>query len=150
MIERDFVFQLRLHNALLYKGEICFVESISLDSNDESEPYINLFANGKTIECIVPHHQSEGVLQPIPITPEILEKAGFVKTTSYTKIQGIEIIDYRLRNFVLYVLPSGCEVEFAPPFAGIDERSHLCTIHHLHQLMNLFYALTGQDLEITL
>lgn len=92
----------------------------------------------------------QGCPSPIPLTPKILGKAGFKRNITHTPIHKIKMIDYRQGNFVLYIIPTGCEVEFAPSFAVIDERSHLCTIHHLHQLQNLYYALTNTELSITL
>lgn len=73
---------------------------------------------------------------PIPLTPEILEKSGFIHEvhddTSYYK------------NSELW-------------FCHIGEDWHLANgaqtfkpFQHLHQLQNLYYALTGKELDIKL
>lgn len=84
---------------------------------------------------------------PIPLTPEILERVGFEKTTHKLNEFNIIYYDYRQGNWVLSVITTGVEVEFAPSFETIEDRQHICTIHYLHQLQNLYFALTGIDLN---
>ena len=77
-----------------------------------------------------------GDIEPIPLTPEILEKCGFAKTNMadgykrYTK-QGVSI-DLPYFEFVYNDGDSNVEIK------------------HLHQLQNLVHALTGEELEVTL
>jgi hypothetical protein len=84
--------------------------------------------------------------EPIPITEEIL-----LKCEGYDKNYGFEInettyLDFTIMGKWLY-----------PYIIQEPEVSHLSTncinlerIQHLHQLQNLFYALTGDELEINL
>ena len=68
--------------------------------------------------------------QPIPITPEILEKCGFISHAInyyhlgefYISYANIGLFEYRHRD--TYVI-----------------------FKHLHQLQNLYYALTGEELN---
>lgn len=72
--------------------------------------------------------------KPIPLTPEILEQAGFEKDG--------EVI-YRQRNTMLY---------FGANFVDYYHYGHPIKndIQSLHQLQNLFYALSGTELTINL
>lgn len=67
--------------------------------------------------------------EPIPITPAVLEKCGFVK---------IEDGVYRL---------NGIEFIFSDSGLICDVREVTCHCYHLHQLMNLYFALTGDELN---
>jgi len=77
--------------------------------------------------------------EPILLTPEILEKAGF----AYNDLDG----------------DSGFWQIKHPNAAGLIQilegeegftYSFQSTIKHLHQLQNLYFALTGEELDITL
>lgn len=75
-------------------------------------------------------------LSPIPLTPEILEKAGFEKDKlGYTN--GF--------NFSLYYNHKKDKGNYGAYWksfeAGVDFK-------HLHQLQNLYFALTGMELNI--
>lgn len=77
--------------------------------------------------------------KPIPLTTEILEKAGF------KKIEGIGWECYNLTNYDISVYLNG--------FATIrtyDEDADKFPCKYLHQLQNLYYALTGEELDIKL
>jgi hypothetical protein len=79
-------------------------------------------------------------LQPIPLTPEVLEKCGFDKHTKNTNGATIEWLQhYNLRylTFNAFLLELGDDIS-------------LGHIIHLHQLQNLYMALTGEELEVNL
>lgn len=68
-------------------------------------------------------------MDPIPLTPEILEKCDFdewgfqiVRKDGYISIQANQYI--------------------------MDEENEIATCEYLHQLQNLYFALTGEELEI--
>lgn len=78
----------------------------------------------------------DGILtwfSPIPLTPEILEKCGFVK---------YEPMMYRLKEGWHWI--------------AVDTNSlyingkQVVLIEYLHQLQNLYFALTGEELTINL
>lgn len=74
----------------------------------------------------------------IPLTPEILEKAGFGWSIYH---QAFHKEDFRFDLFECY--PKGFEMQ---TFKGITS---ICrNILYLHQLQNLYFALTGKELEI--
>lgn len=82
-------------------------------------------------------------LQPIPLTPEILEKCGFSKTV--TSREG-QYLQYGLRiasfDFMFEFYADG-EPQFYLDMVGID-------ILYLHQLQNLAFSISNQELTITL
>jgi len=70
---------------------------------------------------------------PIPLTEDVLLKCGFVKVNS-TWFAG------RLSKFRLNI---AFDVEFQNHWLGIR-------LKHLHNLQNLYFALTNQELQINL
>jgi hypothetical protein len=75
----------------------------------------------------------EDGFSPIPLTPEILEKAGFKKQSSGYR---------RLNNIILmYDNDDNCWLLKGHPFFKFQS---------LHQLQNLYHSLTGKELEINL
>jgi hypothetical protein len=73
--------------------------------------------------------------KPIPLTPEILEKLGFVyrQDTGYWKIHDLIF---------------GRDIK---PYFSLYLKMRVATsIQYLHQLQNLYFALTGEELEVKL
>lgn len=90
-----------------------------------------------------------GELFPIPLTPDILEKCGFVKNKLGE--MSIEVTD---PSFHLELM-EGKENYFYPSITqtpDMDEERTvwLNRINSLHQLQNLFYCLVGEELSINL
>lgn len=76
---------------------------------------------------------TENLLSPIPLTEEWLVRFGFEKRKfSYLYGYGNFLYDYRLKLWTWY---------------GIQLHDYLIT--YVHQLQNLYFALTGQELEIS-
>lgn len=77
-------------------------------------------------------------LDPIPLSPEILEAAGFIKSFTYYEIEfGLNKLSVEIPNGEMNLIN--------------EENEVLCLkmpIKHLHQLQNLYFALTGEELEI--
>ena len=81
---------------------------------------------------------------PIPLTPEWLERFGFI-----TKIKGDDFHDKALWKHpstdYLYC-ESGCFVDNSGYYGDYCD---IGDIKHVHQLQNLYFALTGEELAIT-
>lgn len=88
-------------------------------------------------------------IDPVSLTEEWLEKFGFVKTMSTIIMSDIEYIDYRMPQFVCFLLSGGkgVEVEFSAKHNTIEERGYLTNVKYAHQLQNLYFALTGKELS---
>jgi hypothetical protein len=91
--------------------------------------------------------------EPIPLTPEILEKCGFEsdawdempdETTSYT----LPVFDDRGDYYASAVLRS--KYPFTSVIVDAQEYKVSRQYNYLHQLQNLYFALTGQELEVNL
>lgn len=78
----------------------------------------------------------------IPLTPEILEKCGFENPDILPDSFFGKETDFELNikdgKFMAFILMGSTEV-------SVD-----IEIKHLHQLQNLYFALTGTELEINL
>ena len=77
-------------------------------------------------------------LKPIPLTAEILEQCGFKNT-----ILGGEYV-YNERGIMKIYINSIGLVSYK--IGDII----FTTIHYLHQLQNLYFALTGEELQVNL
>ena len=76
---------------------------------------------------------------PIPITEEILLKCGFEQ-------YGMQFRNKVLKFYSGYNDLFNVEVYLM----GVEPELPICKIKHLHQLQNLYYALTGEELNIEL
>jgi hypothetical protein len=73
--------------------------------------------------------------QPIPITEEWLLKLGFQKTMSWTYVKDL-VGNLKL---VYYLGEKGWSI-------GFKSYSDFPNLKHVHQLQNLYFALTGEEL----
>lgn len=134
--------ELRIGNLLLYKGELVCVTMLSCDIDDEYEDQICFVNFGKSSNEKGGWNRSlVNDLQRIPLTPEWLERCGFIKGGDYgfgigyfwdhpQDICLVEFIDNG--EFRLY----GSEWTIGKDFK------------FLHQLQNLYFALTAEELTI--
>ena len=123
--------ELRIGNLIEHKAIMCEVLSI----DNEWLQIDNDQLNTKIIDC-----------KPIPLTEEWLLKFGFKKF----KDKNINYTDYRKNNFVVILKEKFTEVEYIPKQFDINSRSHMLNVDKLyvHQLQNLYFALTGEELTI--
>lgn len=112
--------ELRIGNYIREIDLSNFHTVVNIESFPEAIIYID---NGKPLD--------EKDAMPIELTPEILQKAGFeLKST---------LLDYCKGNVSIRQKQNGYEVAW-----------YHSTIHYLHQLQNLYFALTNEELTITL
>lgn len=92
-------------------------------------------------------------LKGIPLTPEMLEKAGFIHETDWK--DGYELPKGKYRQGNIYI--SFGDTEFglskgaylwAELGSPDDYGYHVTHFGHVHQLQNLYFALTGEELQI--
>lgn len=94
-------------------------------------------------------------LYPIPITPEILEKSGLEIQKGYRawgKDYDITWLDISVPDPLILVLEKDeikliVKTDDSPMMVEMEEAQK---IKYLHQLQNLYFALTGEELQITL
>lgn len=127
--------ELRLGNWLLLPNGITQVESISAKWAD--------FTNG--------YRSDYGAIKPVGLSPELLEKAGFVL---WKRTEDGDL--WRNGKFTLihtYTVDVGNAntIEITNQRAFFLHGYHNdCQIQYLHQLMNLYHSLTGEELSINL
>jgi hypothetical protein len=101
--------------------------------------------NGFTIEH---GYHNDDTIEPIPLTPGILEKSGFKKrdqgVCDYYFIGTNPITHDWLFDLVWLKKPIGGH-EDAPFY-----KNGFHMIKNVHQLQNLYFALTGEELEVKL
>jgi hypothetical protein len=118
---------LRIGNSISFKGECLTVECIERDN-----VIIQITAISNEGEAFM---GESNFFEPIALTPEILEKVGL-------RLQHGEVSIYingRLGT-IAYLKNEGTDESFYIPNRP----------QSLHQLQNLYHALTGEELEITL
>jgi len=81
-------------------------------------------------------------IKPVPLTPEILEKCGFEKQEDGDGGYYRELLS---GNGFLFV--EGDKKGYTDVFIDLSE--HL-RVRYVHQLQNLYFALTGEELTINL
>jgi len=121
------------------------VEGICKDKEGFSGYYI-IYRNG-SFKCSLEEDELESDLiqiKPIPLTEEILLKCGFKKDLdgSFQKNDVSIFLDKRFKTN-LYLQTNDSNRNFI--WFGYE-----CKIQHLHQLQNLYFALTGEELNIEL
>lgn len=80
-------------------------------------------------------------IEPVSLTPEILIKYGFESTMHDDKYQRYEL-NIKGIDFMFEIIGMA-KPDFYLCMVGVD-------ILYLHQLQNLYFALTGTELEIKL
>ena len=126
------VNELRIGNYIELDGKVESIWEISMDYQDEGFP---LFSAGTTslVEFRECRHK------PMPLTEEWLEKFGFYETSRYGKY-----LEFNINQEQSLRLPicKHSERDFWYVLRGSVK------IQYVHQLQNLYFALTGEELTI--
>jgi len=88
-------------------------------------------------------------LKPIPLTKEWLKRFGFEQQGSYFDVNGINIDVAITKTDVKFgvSIDEGLDYfYFEYERKGLGEQ--IVKINHVHQLQNLYFALTGEELKI--
>ena len=125
--------EVRIGNLVNYNdGEYGFDDYVVIIEPHEIHTYRTIAERIKNAE-----------LNPIPITPEWLERLGFEKRISPKGHENWVMYSQHHFAFVLREIT---------PFIGFTYHSygtdHSLQIDHVHQLQNLYHALTGQELTV--
>lgn len=130
---------LRIGNVLSYDGQLVHVTTLSMNIDDEYQEIIGFCKVGESSNEIADWNRALcDKLKPTPLTHEILEKAGFEKNGD----------DYRKFDFILncwrgskWIILNNHGKELYPSMP---------LIKYLHQLQNLYFALTAKELTLKL
>jgi len=120
--------ELRIGNLVKHDGKIgavCVIYEDAINFTDETS-----LVGWYTLEF-----DSETELKPIPLTEDWLLRMGFKKEYEYYTFPGTEtiLLDPNLKCFTTG--DDNCSVFFKTP-------------EYVHQLQNLYFALTGEELTI--
>jgi hypothetical protein len=86
-----------------------------------------------------------GSCNPIPLTPEWLERCGFEKAGDAFDIKTqFGAIRHMFNKIILFF---GSEYQLSVSM-DYDVMTLPCQCEHLHQLQNLYIALTGEELNV--
>jgi hypothetical protein len=88
------------------------------------------------------YYKDNWSFEPISLTPEILERCGFSKVNNQNIWNAYEKGKYRIEDLALENTYS-FRLKVNP-----NESYYLADVNYLHELQNLFFALTGEELEI--
>lgn len=120
---------------MIQANELRIGNWISYDNNDVQVfelPYLIDIDEGKEDYLVNSVWLNEH--EPIPLTPELLERCGFRKLSNEWVIQGPEYLEYFEMRYDKFYYTGGEGVCFGK---GCE---------YLHQLQNLYFALTGTEL----
>lgn len=113
---------------------------------------INSF--GEIEECLPTRAEtlvfSSKEIESIPLTPAILEKAGWKQNTTLPHLYFFHGLKYDVNRRCLTILRS-CNMagESQPHICGKSIGDNI-QVKYIHQLQNLYFALTGEELTIQL
>jgi hypothetical protein len=129
---------LRIGNLLTYKEDLVHVTSLSLDIDDEYEDTIGFCKYGQVSN---EHAEWNRALYPnlcpIPLTPEWLERFEFRESTNIFAPGVFELAVH------------GHEIHYdASVYTYTYFDCQLRDVLYVHQLQNLYFTLTGYELEI--
>ncbi|MDM1049484.1 hypothetical protein [Sphingobacterium hotanense] len=82
-------------------------------------------------------------IQPIPLSEEVLLKCGFEKCEKHENFYFIKLNDWT-KIYVAFH-----EKQYAVELS-VSKHSFCPKVKHLHQLQNLYYALCGREMEVSL
>jgi hypothetical protein len=85
-------------------------------------------------ENLSPHN----AVNPIYITPEILEKCGF----KWLTIDRFRFLKHTIKNIQFLFT----EKKLMVGVKGVANIEWFCELNYLHQLQNLYYSLTNEEL----
>lgn len=125
---------------------------LAIDSRDSFEE----FKGCVTITCDDPRYKDVGAwcqyLEPIPLTPELLEKCGFEYSSNHIyeyKYDGSILFD-ELNDWKNIDKYSIGIVAGNGGWLHIPAGEVIIRCLYLHQLQNMYYAITGEELEVKL
>lgn len=129
---------LRIGNIVLYKPY----------GNRDGEPVI--IAGMLGMKAYFNKHSNESGmfhnLEAIPLTPELLQKCGFEKRDHDDKVYTYDADNIRIPICLHWPGINGeCSLTDVPHTQILSER-----FKYVHQLQNLFWCITGTELEVNL
>lgn len=142
--------ELRIGNCILYGGDMCLVDGLQYQPDAPESRWRITF---RTIDTNNPTGHGlrsgkfENWIDPIPLTPEILGKCGFGPDSNGWKLKISETMFLWWGEMERTMRMCSSEADWSYP---IYLKEPIYRFQYLHQLQNLFFALTGADLNYPL
>lgn len=138
--------ELRIGNLISYNGEEMRV--YNLDTGGRSFYRINDISINKTTGCTT--NGGEDAYNSIPLTEEWLTRFGFCRIINESQIDGIEMNLYldSDEEYGTYFSSCGTLTGTLCVLCICRGNYFANNLLYVHQLQNLYHALTGQELEI--
>jgi hypothetical protein len=138
--------ELRIGNYLIIDGILVRVRSVYSFTNGSfknNEGTVEAYRYDSIFE---PKKISAGInrFEPIPLTEEWLVKFGFIKGEDSYSFRGFFLENRNTDPF----LPQLKREKLKDSFGVWRNNNFLTNIKHVHQLENLYFALTNQELTI--
>ena len=127
--------EIRIGNLLIHEGKVKKVSEIGRKQVNEGNLYYLSFDDKNRGYWL--KHNGVDLIEPIPLTEEWLLKFGFEK--------DFEGDVYKNVNSNSFLCWQNNRVEL------LDDENNKCMAYcdHVHQLQNLYFALTGEELTLT-
>lgn len=138
--------ELRIGNYIADRGNKVWQINHWESCNKVGSKGAEIVIDGKSYGFGHPLTEEIDYLQPIPLTPELLEKAGFTKSV-FNQNKYYKDMGSLPNNNVLWINLENKDAKIRSESAGMLEFIYP---KHLHQLQNLFWCLTGEELTINL
>lgn len=136
---------LRIGNLLEYKGEVWYVTMLSLDIDDEYQDLIGITKAGETTGEVMDWNRVLVLdLKPLELNSTLLRRLGFAENDSPKRSDAFYNI--ALGGSGLFINPDNGVVWIESP-SGKHFFNVPLSIDYCHQLQNLYFGLTGQELE---
>lgn len=110
-------------------------------------------------ECKLKFDLDNGEVRPVPLTPELLKKCGFVEHKPHSYLDATYYYKYINEKTKIFfdanlsdtmVGDSYYERECGNNYCDANEKPSVNHCQYLHQLQNIFYVLTGEQLKVQL
>ena len=124
--------ELRIGNLIRFNNYIQPESIVNVNAR-----FFSSFAGGRATSEMNPSEEISNYYSGIPLTPEILEKAGFEPAYGY----------YVIGSDTISICYSQNEGLWATFILGDNKINNILFVH---QLQNLYYALTSEELNIQL
>jgi len=140
------VKELRIGNWVSYLGNNTRTNSISVGDNGG---YVSTFRTGAI---------TQNQIEPISLTEELLLKCGFEWDKAYKAFRSESFCPLICKNdgtdyWRIDTSKEGYHQEYDNKLYLTSEKEYTVSdkpIEYLHQLQNIYYALTGKELEVEL
>lgn len=139
--------ELRIGNIILYLNELYVVDGIKYEPNAPSSKWrigFRMVDDNNQAARILRNAKMENWIEPVPLEPEILEKCGFIQGNDLTD-RNVFYATGRHKGIASVTVSGGIMISGAGKSMVLDAH-----IEYLHQLQNLYFALTGDELVVNL